>query len=172
MSQIDAAVVERTWQDVADFTAARIRKEMARAAREQPALLEFVLGLTQSLPPKVHELAGYIYFVIWQAFCRSTKGTLPRVKAAAIDHKFRDNEQALERLQGVHERFLEKAALAQITKQPAVFAFMVEAIFEADQDQEDPVAMTEAESGTLFWVFNIVIDVLDEARQKMPRGAG
>jgi len=29
-------------------------------------LLAFVLGLTESLPAKVHELAGYIYFVIGQ----------------------------------------------------------------------------------------------------------
>lgn len=102
LSEIDAAIVEETWQDVADFTAARVRREMAHAAREQPDLLAFVLGLTESLPRKVNELAGYIYFVIWQAFCRSTKGKLPRVKAPAIDRKFKANEQALERLQGAN----------------------------------------------------------------------
>ena len=171
MSEIDGAVVEATWKDVAVFTAARIRKEMARCAREQPDLLAFVLGLTGSLPPKVHELAGYIHFVIWQAFCRSTKGKLPRIKAAAIDRKFKENEQALERLQGAHDGFLEKAAIAQVSKQPAVFAYMVEAIFEADQDEEDPVEMTEEESGTLFWVLKTVIDVLHEARHNIPGGA-
>jgi len=72
----------------------------------------------------------------------------------------------------VPTRFLEKAALAQITKQPAVFAYMVEAIFEADQDEEDPVEMTEEQSGTLFWVLKTVIDVLHETRQSMPRGTG
>ncbi len=172
LSEIDAAIVEETWQDVADFSAARVRKEMAHAAREQPDLLAFVLGLTESLPRRVNELAGYIYFVIWQAFCRSTKGKLPRVKAPAIDRKFKANEQALERLQGANARFLEKAALAQITKQAAVFAYMVEAIFEADQDEEDPVEMTEEQSGTLFWVLKTVIDVLHETRQSMPRGTG
>jgi hypothetical protein len=84
LSEIDVAVVEATWQDVADFTAARVRKEMARAAREQPDLLAFVLGLTENLPRRVNELAGYIYFVIRQAFSRSTRSRYAKTRRSTL----------------------------------------------------------------------------------------
>ena len=167
MSEIPAAVVEATWKDVASFSDRRGQSETARAQREQPDLFAFVLGTTEHLSPPVHALAFYVFLVIWQVFRRSTSTRIPRIKAGAIERQFDQNEQSLSRLEGAHAGFLERAAMAQITRQPAVFEYMVEAIMEAPDDPDDPVEMTQEEGGTLFLVLKTVIDVLDDARQRV-----
>ncbi len=167
VSKITAGVVEATWRDVASFSDNRGRSETARAQREQPDLLVFMLATTEHLSSPVHALAFYVFLVIWQIFRRSTSTRIPRIKARAIERQFEQNEQSLSRLEGVHTRFLERAAAAQVSQQPAVFRYMVEAIMEAPDDPDDPVEMTEEESGTLFLVLKTVIDVLHDARQRV-----
>jgi hypothetical protein len=44
---------------------------------------------------------------------------------------------------------------------------VAEAIMEAPDDPDDPVEMTEAESGTLFFVLKTVIEVLHDARPQV-----
>ncbi len=44
---------------------------------------------------------------------------------------------------------------------------MAEAIMEAPDDPDDPVEMTEDESGTLFFVLKTVIEVLHDAREQV-----
>jgi hypothetical protein len=157
MGEVPADVMEATWVDIASFSDSRGRSETKKAQREQPYLFEFLLGATEHLSPPVHALGFYIFLVICQAFRRATKGKIPRVTAGAIERRRQENEQALSRYQGADERFLERAAATQISHEPAVFRYMVEALIEAPDDPDDPVRMTEAESGTLFLVLQVAM---------------
>jgi hypothetical protein len=170
MGEVPADVMEATWVDVASFSDSRARSETKRAQREQPYLFGFVLGATEHLPPGVHALGFYIYLVIWQAFVRATTGKIPRVTAGAIERRRQENEEVLSRFRGADERFLERAAAAHISPEPAVFRYMVEALMGAPDDPDDPVPMTEAESGTLFMVLQVAIDVLHDARERAASG--
>ncbi len=125
--------------------------------------MAFVLAMTEELSAPVHRLALYVFMVIWQIFRRATGGSLPRVKAAAIERQFERNDQALARLEGAHARFLEREAARVMTPQPAVFKYLVETVVEAP---DDPVEMTEEESGTLFLVLKTAIDVLHDAHER------
>jgi hypothetical protein len=43
---------------------------------------------------------------------------------------------------------------------------MVSAIFEADDSSEEPIVLTEEESGTLYLVLKTAIDVLHDALER------
>jgi hypothetical protein len=164
MDAVPADVVEATWREVASFSDARGLAETQRLQREQPDLVAYVLGATEDLAPAVHALGFYMFLVIWRAFERAG-GKIRRIKAGAIERRVEQNEDALSRLEHADERFLERAAVVQTSTEPAVFRYMVEAIVEAPDDPEDPVKMTPHESGTLFLVLQVAIDLLHDARQ-------
>jgi hypothetical protein len=155
---------EATWREVASFSDSRGRAETERLQREQPDLTAYVLGATEDLPPAVHALGFYLFLVIWRSFDRAG-GKIRRVKAGAIERRLEQKVDALSRLEHADERFLERAAVVQSAKEPAVFKYMVEAIMEAPDDPEDPVSMTSDESGTLFLVMQVAIDLLHDARE-------
>ncbi len=167
MSEIPAAVVEATWKDVASFSDSRGRRETARAQREQPDLLAFMLATTEHLSPPVYALGFYVFMVVWQIFRRSTSTRIPRIKGAAIERQLQQNTQLVSGPEGGRVRFLERALAAQVSLQPAVFGYMVEAIMEAPDDPDDPVELTEDETGTLCFVLKTVIEVLNDAREQV-----
>jgi hypothetical protein len=103
-----------------------------------------------------------MFLVIWQMFRRSSRRRMARIKGGAIERRLEQNERAFAKLEGSDPRFLERAALVQISRQPEVFKYVIEAIIEAPDDPDDPVRLTAEESGTLFLVLKTAIDVLDE----------
>ena len=166
MSEIEASVVEATGQDVARIKPSSIPIEMGRARSEQPDLLAFVLGATEGMGPGVSELAGFIYFVIWQAFRSDTRGKMKHVTAGAIQRKLEQNEQELMRLDGTDPQLIDDGAMAQLTRQPAVLRYVLDSIAEAEEDENEPVAMSPEEKGSLVLILKTTIDTLDEAREQ------
>ncbi len=164
MSPVPPEVMEATWREVASFSDSRGRAETQRLQRAQPDLVAYVLGATERLPPAVHALGFYLFLVIWRAFERAG-GKVRRVKVGAIDRRLTENVDALSRLECADEGFLERAAVVRTSGEPAAFKYMVEAIMEAPDDPDDPVAMTPHESGALFLILQVAIDLLHDARE-------
>ena len=161
---IDAATVEATWRRIGALTDAEARREGKRGGREQPDLLAFIMAFTQELSPAAQELAIYVFYVVLAIFRAAAGRRVPRVKAGAIEHQWSKNSDELERLQGAHERFLERAALQQISGEPEVMRYVVEAVMEAGDDPDDPLELTEEDQGMLFLVLKTVVDVLQGQR--------
>jgi len=67
----------------------------------------------------------------------------------------------MERLEGAHERFLDRVACVQTSRQPYVVNYVVDALME-DDEGEDAVPLTEEQKGFLFLLLKTVIDVLDQ----------
>lgn len=168
---ISADLVEATWRDVGGFSPARARKEADKANRAQPALLLFIVAMTEQLSPSAHALALYLHHVVWQIFSRSCKRRIPRLKPATLEQKWEENEEEMARLESAHPRFLERSAMGQVSSEPNVFRYVIEAIIEAPDDPDDPIQLTEDEEGMLFLVFKTAIDALHEAREQVA-GAG
>ena len=59
-------------------------------------------------------------------------------------------------------KFVERVAKVEASRQPFVMRYMVETLIDAPDD-EDPVALTEEETGALFLVLKTVVDVLDHS---------
>jgi hypothetical protein len=163
LTEIDASIVDAAWQEVGRIPEARIPIEMGRAGREQPELLAFILGSTEGMGPGVSELAGFIYFVIWRAFRASTAARMKPVTAGAIQRMLERNEDELMSLDGTDPQQIDETTIARLTRQPAVFRYVIEAIAEAEEDESAPVAMTPEEKGSLILLLKTAIDTLDEA---------
>ncbi len=163
MTMIDAATVEATWRRIGALTDAEARRETERVGREQPDLLAFVLAFTQELSPAAQELGVYVFHVVLATFRAAAGRRVPRVKAGAIERQWSKTSEELERLEGAHERFLERAALQQVSDEPEVMRYVVEAVMEAGDNPEDPVELTEEDQGMLFLVLKTVVDVLQQA---------
>jgi len=166
---IDAATVEATWRRVGAFTEPQARREAERVGREQPDLLAFVVASTRELSPAAHELGVYLFHVVFAIFRTASDRREPRVKAGAIERQWTRNSEALERLEGAHERFLQRAALQQVSGEPEVMRYVVEAVLEAGDDPDDPVELTEEDQGMLFLVLKTVVDLL---QRQVVAGAG
>ena len=166
MSEIDASVVDATWQDVGRIKESRIPFEMEKAGREQPELLAFILGSTEGMGRGVSELAGFIYFVVWRVFRASSSGRMKPVTAGAIQRRLEQNEQELMSLDGTDPQQIDEATIARLTRQPAIFRYVIEAIAEAEEDENEPVAMSPEEKGSLILLLKTAIDTLDDARER------
>lgn len=166
MSAIEASLVDAAWQEVARIPESRIPVEMGRAGREQPELLAFILGSTEGMGPGLSELAGFIYFVIWRAFRAGASPQMRPVTAGAIQRRLEQNERELMRLDGTDPQQIDEAAIARLTRQPAVFRYVIEAIAEAEEDEDEPLAMSPEEKGSLILLLKTAIDTLDEARER------
>jgi hypothetical protein len=166
LTEIEASIVDAAWQEVGRIRESRIPMEMGKASREQPELLAFILGSTEGMSPGVSELAGFIYFVIWRAFRAGSPGRIRPVTAGAIQRALERNEEELMSLDGTDPQQIDETAVARLTRQPAVFRYVIEAIAEAEEDENGPVAMTPEEKGSLILLLKTAIDTLDEARER------
>jgi hypothetical protein len=72
----------------------------------------------------------------------------------------------MERLEGADEKFLDRIASVQTSRQPYVVNYVVDVLMEEDDKGEDAVALTEEQKGFLFLVLKTVIDVLDQKGMK------
>ena len=165
MNQIPEEVVDNVWDEFAGFSNATAFREMKRVGAHQRNLLSFVFVFTEELRPEVHELAVFLYFVIYRIFQTATPGKIRTIKGPKIERCWERNEELLAGLAEAHPRFLERVVLAEASGQPFVVKGLVEAIMSAPLG-DDPIILTEEESGTLFLVLKTVIDVLDQARRE------
>jgi hypothetical protein len=72
----------------------------------------------------------------------------------------------MERLEGADEKFLDRIASVQTSRQPYVVNYVVGALMEEDDGGEDAAALTEEQKGFLFLLLKTVIDVLDQKGMK------
>jgi hypothetical protein len=162
VDQIPEEMVEQIWREVSSFAPARAHKEMIKAGKDQPDLLDFMMEFTQDVDEQVKELAIYMFFVVYRMFQKNSTKKLRRIAAEEIIAGYESNEKLLERLEGAHERFFERIARVQVSQQPYVMKYVVETLIEAPEE-EDPVELTEEDVGYLFLLLKTVVDLLDKA---------
>jgi hypothetical protein len=156
---IERAVVAETQAAVSALPPRRRRLEMERAGSLQPDLQALLFDATGELSAPAQELAGYVYFVIWEAFRTTTNGKVPRIRSAAALRKLEENRQLFARL---GPEVFEKADTGEATNQRALFFYVVDMVF--GQTAAEP-EIEDDEKGTLFLILKTIIDALDEARE-------
>ena len=161
MKPISENVVEETWQECARFSPVGAQKEMTKVTKNQPHLLEFMMEFTQDLDQEVRELGIYMWYVVCRMFQKSSPERIRKISAEEIIDCYQKNEDFMASLEGAHERFLERIAGLQFSGQPHVMRYVVETLIEAPEG-EDPVLLTEQDTGYLFLLLKTVVDLLDE----------
>jgi len=166
MKPIPEEIVENTWQEVAGFNLVRANKEMMKIGTNQPELLAFVTESTDEMDKEVKELGIYMFFVVYRIF-QKAHGKIKGISSEEIIECYEHNEGLMERLEGAHEKFLDRVASIQISRQPYVVKYVVDALMEEEEEEEeDAVALTEEQKGSLFLLLITVIDILDQKGMK------
>jgi hypothetical protein len=156
---ISEKIVEKTWREVAGFSPSQATREMEKMAESQPDLLAFLLASTENMGPDVGELAIYIAFVIYRVFEGSRK-KIKKITAREINACYEYNEDLIGRLEGAHEKFLDRIARIQVSKQPYIIKYVVDALSEESEEGDD-VDLTDEDKGFLFLLLKTVVDLLD-----------
>jgi hypothetical protein len=162
MKTIPERIVEKTWQEVAGFSPEKANKEMMKIGNSQPDLLAFVVESSKEMGREVSELAIYMFVVVYRMF-QEAHGKIKKISSEEIIECYEHNEGLMERLEGADERFLDRIASVQTSRQPHVVNYVVDALMEEDEG-EDAVALTEEQKGFLYLLLKTVIDVLDQKR--------
>jgi hypothetical protein len=165
MDPILEEIVEKTWQEVGGFSPDRAKKEMMKIGNSQPDLLAFVTESAKEMSQEVRELAIYMFLVVYRMF-QKTHEKIKKISSEEIIKCYEQNEGLMERLEGAHEKFLDRIASVQTSRQPYVVNYVVDALIEEEGEREDAVALTEEQKGFLFLLLKMVIDVLDQKGMK------
>ena len=160
MEPVPEEIVEKTWQEVAGFSPDRAKKEMMKIGNRQQELLTFVMESAKEMGQEVRELAIYMFLVVYRMF-QEAHGKIKKVSSEEIIEYYEHNEGLMERLEGAREKFLDRVASVQTSRQPYVVKYVVDALME-DDEREDAGALTEEQKGFLFLLLKTVIDVLDK----------
>ncbi len=161
MQPISEKIVEDTRQEVASFSPRRAYKEMMMVVNSQPELWAFVIESAKEMSLEVRELATCMFLVIYRMF-QGAHGKIEEISSEEIMRCYKHNEGLMERLEGAHEKFLDRIANVQTSRQPYVVNYVVDALMEEDHNKKDAVALTREKKAFLFLLLKSVIDVLDQ----------
>ena len=161
MKPIPEAIVERTWQEVAGFTPDKAKKELVKIDNNQPELLAFVMESSEEMGQEVRELVVYMFVVVYRMF-QGVHAKIKKISSEEIIECYKQNEGLMGGLEGADERFLDRIASLQTSKQPHVVNYVVDALMEEDNEGEGAVQLTEEQKGFLYLLLKTVIDVLDQ----------
>jgi hypothetical protein len=160
LKPIPEEIVERTWQAVAGFSPHKANKEMLKIGNTQPELLAFVMELSKQMGREVSELAIYMFVVVYRMF-QEAHVKIQKISSEEIIKCYKHNESLMERLDGAHDKFLDRIASVQTSRQPYVVKYVADTLMEEDEG-EDALVLTEEQKGSLFLLVKTVIDVLDQ----------
>ena len=161
MKPISEETVEKTWKEFASLSPERAERETEKISKNQPNLMAFMMEFTQELSQEVKELSIFLFNVLYRMFEKSSKTKINKISAEEIINCFEKNEHLIQSLEGVHEKFLERIAGVQLSGQPYIMKYVVESLIEAPGDEE-PMNLTEEDTGYLFLLLKTVVDLLDQ----------
>ena len=153
-------VVEAACLEIGGLSDDQARLHMQRLSRRQPALLAFVTAFSEDLTKDGAELGIYMFVAIVHMFEMHFGKRLQNVGPKRIESMHEENVKILNRLSVAHERWLERTAVAQSEKQPWVWKYVVECLFEPDDPE---LNLSEENQGSLAIIMRTVIDALDSS---------
>lgn len=163
MEAIPETTVEETWMEMVRLPPEEAQNQVQGVWKRQPELMHFLMELTEELSQGASELAFYLFFVVVRMFEKAYGEGIQEVVAEEILESFEANQDFMERLAQINEAFLERLMDSALWDQPYVLRYVVEALMEASQSQEDSVELSEQEFGYLFLLLKTVIDSLHKA---------
>lgn len=86
-----------------------------------------------------------MFLVVYRMF-QKVHGKIKKISPEEIIKCYEQNEGLMERLEGAHEKFLDRIASAQTSRQPYVVHYVVDALME-EEEGEDAVELTDEQKG-------------------------
>jgi uncharacterized coiled-coil DUF342 family protein len=88
--------------------------------------LAFVRESAKEMGQEVREFAIYVFLVVYRMF-QEAHGKIKKISSEEIIECYEHNEGLMERLNGAHEKFLDRVASVQTSRQPYVVKYVVDA---------------------------------------------
>ena len=161
MEPVSEELVEETWQETAGFNPKQISKVIKNVGASQPHLLTFILECTQDLDQEVKELAVYMFLNVYRMFQKSFPKRIKKISAKEIMDCYEHNEKFIANLEVAHDKFYDRIARVELSEQPYVMKYVLDTFFEVSDD-ENPLSLTDDDTGYLFLLFKTVIDILNK----------
>ena len=162
LSIVPAEIVEESWLEVGGMSPQAAAKVMKRVSRQQRHIFGFLFALLAEQRREVVELGGYLALVVIRMYEKTLHpAKLRRVPAKSLMEFYDRNEELIGSLEGAHARFVEKILGAELTTQPFVTKYVMEALEESDD-----VALDEDEAAELFMILKTIVDALDDATRQ------
>src|SRR6185437_7430948 len=139
---------------------AQIGKVWDSFAREQPALVGYVLGESRELEaPDAREDVAYVLTIILLSFSELCPG-IPSVTEAEFEKAFNQEFDEMETV--FQDGFDESDAMAVIESfcQPDLLQFAAATIYSEDADEDEVSNFTEEEAGLFIVIFKTAIALL------------
>lgn len=135
------------------------------AGKEQAELSAFVVGMTADAGSDAIGLALYMHLVLSQAFHR-TRAKFRKVKVGQIDRAWRNNFAIINALKSAGHTRAPFAFPPEQTTEPAALQYIVDALTE--QDEADPIPLTEHEFWLLLQVLKTYCDCMHDGCTNPP----
>lgn len=146
-----------------------IGKEWDKFARDQPALVGYVLGESRELKvPDAREDVAYILTIILLSF-RKLQPSIVAVTESEFEKAFNAEFEEMEEV--FHDGFDETDAMAIMDSfcQPDLLQFAAAVIY-SEGDEEEDSNFTEEEAGLFIVIFKTVIGLLDSKARTFASG--
>lgn len=161
MEPIPEDIVDDALEEIESYSDDLLDSEMAKFGEKQPDLLSFFVEFTQELDEYVMEFGFYLFFAVYHIFSKGYGKKIKRITVDEIITCFEENQKLLESMEFAHNRFYERIAEVQISPQPYVIMFVVDALLETPED-DAAEELSDEDVGYLFLLLKTVIDVLNK----------
>src|SRR5262245_40098468 len=114
---IDEELVEQACSEVSEYTDEQMVDEFDRFFRSQPAICEFIVGLTHESGKKIQELSLFLSYMVFKTMEMAHAGSTITIKPEDIENAYRDTEAWMERVSQTENLQMESAIATGLQKE-------------------------------------------------------
>jgi hypothetical protein len=161
MQQITDQTIDLVNDRIQHMDESEIGKVWDSFAKEQPALVGYVLGESRELQmPDAREDVAYVLTIILLSFREMQPAGIPTISEQEFERAFNDEFDEMENV--FQNGFDESDAMAVIESfcQPDLLQFTAATIYSDGEEEEDISNFTEEEAGLFIVIFKTAIGLL------------
>jgi hypothetical protein len=161
MRQITDQTIDLVNDRIQHMDESEIGKVWDSFAKEQPALVGYVLGESRELQmPDAREDVAYILTIILLSFRELQPAGIPTISEQEFEKAFNEEFDEMENV--FQNGFDESDAMAVIESfcQPDLLQFTAAAIYSDGEEEDDSSNFTEEEAGLFIVIFKTAIGLL------------
>jgi hypothetical protein len=156
---ISAESVEKACSEVGQYTDEQMAHEFDRFFRQQPAICDFIVELTQESGQAIQELSLFLSYMVFKTLEASEPPQAKTVKPDDIEAAYQDTESWMTRITQAEETELQEA-IAQSLQRDTEPYLLQYVISELNEPMENGEELNDEEKGEVFFVLKTVISSL------------
>ena len=159
MDIIPYEFIESLQQEIDEMVPMDSQNKMKEVYLDQPNLSQYIVDFNDDLDDELNKYTLYLFSIIYLAIKKFYRKTLPVISDKDIIKAHEHNVDLMDKLETSHEVFITRMAETNLNKQPGIYRFITESIFEELGEIFD---VTEEEEGWIFLVLKSTIDILND----------